>query len=123
MQPVTENAAKDAVFPPEFFPKATAWVIGDGDAKNPALSPLYADLHGLPPLLIQCAGDQMLRDDSVLLAERARVAGVDVKLHVYPGLYHSFQMLTFVPEAGRALAECAEFGRAHFGSLISSRPA
>ena len=120
---VTENAAKDAIFPPEFFPRAASWVIGDGDAKQPALSPLYADLHALPHLLIQCAGDEMLRDDSVLFAARAKAAGVDVKLHVFPGLYHSFQMVTFVPEARRALAECAEFGRAHFGSRISSSPA
>jgi monoterpene epsilon-lactone hydrolase len=119
---VTENAAKDSIFPPEFFPKAIRWVIADGDAKDPALSPLYADLHGLPPLLIQCAGNEMLRDDSVLFAGRAKAAGVEVKLHVYPGLYHSFQLMTFVPEAKRALAECAEFGRAHFGGSLRSQP-
>jgi epsilon-lactone hydrolase len=61
---MNENAAKDAIFPPEFFARCTSWVIGDGDAKDPALSPLHANLHGLPPLLIQCAGDEMLRDDS-----------------------------------------------------------
>ena len=116
---VTKNAAKDAIFPPEFFARATSWVIGDGDAKNPALSPVFADLHGLPPLLIQCAGDEMLRDDSVLFAEKARVAGVEVTLHVYPGLYHSFQMISFVPEAARALSECAAFGGSHLGGRSS----
>lgn len=118
---VAENAAKDAIFPPEFFPKCRFWVIGDGDARDPTLSPLYADLRGLPPLLVQCAGDEMLRDDSVIFAEKAEAAGVDVKLHVYPGLYHSFQMISFVPEAARALTECAEFGRAHLG--LSPQPA
>jgi acetyl esterase/lipase len=58
----------------------------------------------------------------VLFAAKAKAAGVDVKLHVYPGLFHSFQLFTLVPEAGKAIAECGEFGRAHLGSRLSPAP-
>ena len=59
--------------------------------RNPFISPLYADLHDLPPLLIQAGGIEVLLDESVLLAEKAKVAGVEVTLEVYEGMTHTFQ--------------------------------
>jgi acetyl esterase/lipase len=64
---------------------------GKESLKNPYLSPVYADLHDLPPLLIQAGGIEVLLDDSILLAERAKEAGVDVALEVYEGMTHVFQ--------------------------------
>ncbi|MHA1987565.1 MAG: alpha/beta hydrolase [Promethearchaeota archaeon] len=58
---------------------------------NPLISPVFADLEGLPPLLIQVGGIEALLDDSVSLAESARTAGVDVKLEVYENMTHVFQ--------------------------------
>jgi acetyl esterase/lipase len=59
--------------------------------KNPFISPVYADLHDLPPLLIQAGGIEVLLDESILLADRAKEAGVDVTLEVYEGMTHVFQ--------------------------------
>ncbi|MGP0175251.1 alpha/beta hydrolase [Pseudomonas sp. NCHU5208] len=60
-------------------------------AFDPRLSPLYADLAGLPPLLLQVGEDELLRNDSLRLAERVRAAGGEVRLERYPQLWHVFQ--------------------------------
>jgi acetyl esterase/lipase len=59
--------------------------------KNPLISPVFADLNGLPPLLIQVGGIEALLDDSISLAEQAKKAGVEVKLEVYQNMTHVFQ--------------------------------
>ena len=59
--------------------------------RNPLISPIFADLEGLPPLLIQAGGIEALLDDSISLAEQAKKAGVDVKLEVYENMTHVFQ--------------------------------
>ncbi|MFX1502865.1 MAG: alpha/beta hydrolase [Promethearchaeota archaeon] len=58
---------------------------------NPLISPVFADLKGLPPLLIQAGGIEALVDDSKKLAERAKIDGVEVKLEVYRNMTHVFQ--------------------------------
>ena len=63
----------------------------DADLRKPSLSPVYADLAGLPPLLLQVGEDELLRNDSLRLAERAQAAGVAVRLERYPGCWHVFQ--------------------------------
>ncbi|MFX1575439.1 MAG: alpha/beta hydrolase [Promethearchaeota archaeon] len=63
---------------------------------NPLISPVFADLKGLPPLLIQAGSIEALVDDSITLAERAKTAGVEVKLEVYENMTHVFQ--NFVEE-------------------------
>src|SRR5258706_16002847 len=65
----------------------------DGDPCNPLASPLYADLTGLPPLLIQVGDRETVLDDSTMFADKARAAGVDVELQVWDGMVHVFQML------------------------------
>ncbi|WP_448702663.1 alpha/beta hydrolase [Mucilaginibacter sp. AW1-3] len=69
----------------------------NGNPKDPFANPLYADLTGLPPVYMHVGGDEILLDDSLRLAERARKAGVDVSIDIFPGMQHSFQMA-----AGRA---------------------
>lgn len=84
--------------------------VGDGDRRQPLASPLFADLRGLPPLLIQVTDTEILFDDSVRLAAAARQAGVDVKLEVWKGLWHVWQVMPIVlPEADHALAAAADF--------------
>ncbi len=84
--------------------------FGDADPRNPLISPLYADLAHLPPLLIHVGEDEVLRDDSTRLAERARAAGVPVVLRIWPVVPHVWQLLqTTVPEARESLAEAAGF--------------
>ena len=79
-----------------------------GNPKDPLASPLYAELKGLPPVYIQVGGDETLLDDSQRLAERARKAGVDVTVDVYPDMQHVFQFLAGVaPEADDAIRKLA----------------
>lgn len=77
---------------------------------HPYISPLYADLHGFPPLVIHVGSDELLRDDSTRLAARAREAGVDVTLKVWDGLFHSFTFMAGmgIPEADQSLRDIAD---------------
>ncbi|WP_065754289.1 alpha/beta hydrolase [Bradyrhizobium paxllaeri] len=88
--------------------------LGEGDPYDPLVSPLYADLGGLPPLLIQVGDRETVLDDSVMLADMARAAGVDVDLQVWDGMIHVFQMFgTELPEAHQAIASIAQFLNRH----------
>jgi monoterpene epsilon-lactone hydrolase len=88
--------------------------VGDHDPKLPWISPLYGDLHGLPPLLIYVGGDEILRDDSVSFAEKAQKAGVNVTLRVGEGLFHCFPVCApLFPEATQAMDEICTFIKRH----------
>ncbi|MCC3159557.1 alpha/beta hydrolase [Hymenobacter sp. 15J16-1T3B] len=77
---------------------------------NPLLSPLYADLRGLPPLLLQVSDGELLYADTLALAARARAAGVPVTVQVFDGLVHWWHLFwRTVPEAKLALSRAAEF--------------
>lgn len=93
---------------------AKNYLGGQGDPSDPLVSPLYADLTDLPPLLIQVGDRETVLDDSVMLADKARAAGVEVDLQVWDGMIHVFQMFgADLPEARRAIAEIALFLRRH----------
>jgi len=83
-----------------------------GDLRAPLASPLYADLEGLPPLLLQAGGIDRVRDDSVRLAERAREAGVGVTLDIVEDMIHGWHGLP-VPEASAALSRVADYFAKH----------
>lgn len=88
--------------------------IGDEDPKNPYISPLYADLRGLPPLLIQVGTAEVLLDDSTRFAEKAKSAGVDVALDVWEDMVHVFQAFALWAEEGQqALEKIGEFIQKH----------
>jgi len=87
-----------------------AQYLGDGDARNPYISPLYGDPHGLPPTLLQVGGDEILKDDSVRMAERMRDAGCDVTLEIWPRMVHVWHAFAPVmPEARRAIDRAGDF--------------
>lgn len=80
--------------------------IGARDPRDPSVSPLYADLAGLPPMLIHVGDHEILLDDSLRLADRAKAANVDVTLRVFDEMFHVFHIFsTKLPEAREALAE------------------
>lgn len=90
--------------------------LGDSDPRQPLVSPYYADLTGLPALLIQVGGDENLLDDVQRFAPRARAAGVDVTLQVWPGMWHVWQILVpLLAESRQALGAIASFCRQHTG--------
>jgi monoterpene epsilon-lactone hydrolase len=79
---------------------------------DPVISPLTADLTGLPPLLIQSATGDYQRPDAQLLSDRARSHGVDAKLELYPVDTHVFHVFwSFLPEAASALEAAGAFVR------------
>jgi acetyl esterase/lipase len=84
------------------------------DREQPLLSPVFADLTGLPPLLVQVGANEVLLDDSVRLAGRAGADGVEVTLEIGPGLPHVFQHhYGRLDEADAALERAARFLTAH----------
>lgn len=94
----------------------------DGDPHDPLASPLFADLAGLPPLMIQVGDRETVRDDSIQLGEKARAAGVDVELQSWEGMIHVFQMFPELAEAHRAIAALSGFLRKHLRIQTGSKP-
>ncbi len=104
------NGERDAMFHgPSLSNLGNAYLGTDGDATNPLVSPLFGDLHGLPPLLIHVAAEEALRDDGLRFAEKARAAGVQVETSVWPVVPHAWQLLAKVPEARRSIARASAF--------------
>jgi acetyl esterase/lipase len=83
-----------------------SYYVGDNDPRHPWISPLFGDLHGLPPVLIVSGDHEILFDDARGFAEKAQQAGVDVTLRVWEGMVHCFPLLAPVfPEATQAWDE------------------
>jgi monoterpene epsilon-lactone hydrolase len=107
---VASQAAEDPMLSVAMLqPMAEAYLAGQ-DARLPLASPLYADLHNLPPLMIQVGEHEILRDDAVRLAERARAQGVDIRLTEADGLWHVWHVCApFLLEARDAIAALGRF--------------
>jgi len=113
---IASNFGKDALFTKEMIQGLARALLGDADPRDPFASPLYADLSGFAPIYIQVGGDEMIRDDSVRIAERAKKAGVDVRLDVFPGQQHTFQMAAGrAPLADEAIRRMADWVRPKLG--------
>ena len=109
---VQTNSRRCSLFRSSTPGTAARWYLGSGDPRNPLASPLYADLAGLPPLLIHVGADEVLLNDSTRLASRARAAGVDCRLKIWPVVPHAWQLAQrIMPEARESVAEAAEFLR------------
>jgi acetyl esterase/lipase len=97
-----ERAALDPVVTLESLHRMSALYAGETDRRHPLLSPLHADLSGLPPLFIHVATDEILYEDGLRLAEAARAAGVDVTLRVGERMIHVWPLFHEILRAGRA---------------------
>ena len=94
---------------------------GQEDLKNPFLSPIYGDFHNLPPMLIQVGSEEILLDDSIVLAKKARSANVDVNFKIWNGMWHEWHMFgNFIPESRQALEEIGSFTRNIFEEKIAT---
>jgi monoterpene epsilon-lactone hydrolase len=111
------NRDSDPFFKPEVVRGIIRNFLGEGtDLRDPRVNPLYADLSGLGPLYVQAGGAETLVDDARLLESHARKAGLDVRLDVYPGMLHTFQMAAGrAPEADDAIRELAGWVRPRLG--------
>jgi phosphinothricin tripeptide acetyl hydrolase len=99
---------------PMLRPDALRWMGGlylnGQDPKSPLASPVYADLKGLPPLLIQVGTEEALYDDAITLSRVARDAGVDATLEVWEGMMHVWHLMAkLVPEGRQAIQVIGAF--------------
>jgi monoterpene epsilon-lactone hydrolase len=106
---IRSKAQVDPILDPESSERYARYYAGELELTSPLISPLYADLKGLPPLLIQVGTDEILLDDATRCAENAREAGVDVTLEIWDEMFHVFQMARLLPETKKAVAHIAEF--------------
>jgi acetyl esterase/lipase len=92
--------------------RAGHWYLAGADPAQPFASPVYADLHGLPPLLIQVGDHERLLSDSTRLAEHARAAAAEATLEIWDELWHVFQSWAGVlPEGQQAIERIGAFIR------------
>lgn len=90
--------------------------LGGADPRTPLAAPIYADLRGLPPLLIQVGTAEVLLDDSTRLAQRAKSAGVDVMLETWEDMIHVWHSFAAIlPEGQQAIDRIGEFIPKHTG--------
>lgn len=116
------NAETCAMFRPEDVGEFAALYLNGVSPRKPEASPIFGDLSGLPPLLIQISNTELLFDEATRLHEKAKKSGVDSTLSAYPGLPHVWQIFPgLIPEAGAALREIAAFVRAKASSAVARK--
>jgi monoterpene epsilon-lactone hydrolase len=107
---ISENSAADPMFFGSWVAEVMQHYLAETLATNPLVSPVYADLTGLPPLLIQVGDSEVLLDDSRRVHDNALRAGVAATLQVWSGVPHGWQMFaSILPEARSALRDAAAF--------------
>lgn len=109
---VMENAERDAVFTEDTIRRGGSRYAGALALNDPRVSPLYGSFNGLPPMIIFVSADELLRDDAVRAADKAKLAGVEVELRIEPGLVHAWPLFRpLMPESARTIREAAAFIR------------
>ena len=121
LSPVTDLTPRDNLRQgfkdPLLSPKAVKFYnqsyVGNNDAHNPLISPVFGSLRGLPPLLVHAGEDEALRDDALRITRLAESVGVDVRLEIYPRMWHVWQLHLTLPQAIQSLDDIAHFLKAH----------
>ncbi len=108
---VTTRAQADPGIEPGVLIEIAQTYYGNADPKDPLVSPVFADLTGLPPLLIQVGDAEVLLSDAVRLADNAHSAGVKALYQVWDEAFHVFQATPGLPEAEEALLKVGTFYR------------
>lgn len=110
---LAENHAYDYLDLP-VMQRVIPLILNGAAPQDPLVSPIYADLHGLPPLLIQVGTAEMLYDDAAALAHRASQAGVPVQFEPWANMVHVWHFVfAFEPTARDAVASIGRFVRSH----------
>jgi len=110
------HARRDPWFRPEDLPTIRSYYCGESDIRNPLVSPVYANLAGLPPLYIQVGEDEILLSDSTRLAERVQLAGGSADIEIWTDMWHVFQaFMNQMPESRRAIQKLGTFIRRSLG--------
>ena len=108
---IRDNQKHDALLSVEALQAGIQHYLSDGiQADDPRVSPLFDDLNGLPPTLVQVGSKEILLDDANRFREKAEQAGVKIHFKLYTGMWHNFQMFNaWFPEAKQSLKDLAEF--------------
>jgi epsilon-lactone hydrolase len=107
---IVGNDAADPMFVGSWIGRHAQYYLGNTPATNPLASPVYADLTGLPPLLIQVSDCEVLLDDSRRVEDNARRVGVNAKLRIWHEVSHGWQMFApILPEGRAALQEASGY--------------
>jgi len=117
--------AKRCTLPEGSGPALAKIYSGAFDPGLPYISPLYANLNGLPPIFIYAGGDETLRDDSIRFAQKTKEAGGEITLRVGEGLFHCYPACApFFPEAKQAMDEICAFIKSHLAGneTVSAAP-
>ena len=111
---IITKAAVDPALTPDGLSRRAADYVADGDPEDGLISPIFSDLRGLPPLLIQAGSHEILLDDAIRLATRAAAADVPVTLQITPLVPHVFQgFAAMLDEGDAALTRAGEFLASH----------
>jgi monoterpene epsilon-lactone hydrolase len=115
---IRANAGADLLLRFERAASFARHYLAGADPRHPYASPLYGDPAGLPPILIQVGGDEMLRDDSVRMANKLRAAGSPVEIEIWSRMPHVWQLFARVlPEGRRAIAGIGAFVQREMGRV------
>lgn len=118
---IETKAGEDPLASKELLLLMAERYLGGADPKMPLASPIYADLTGLAPILIQVGSAEILLDDSTRLAAAAGAAGVSVRLEIWPEMIHTWPVFYPVLSAGRkAIAKAIEFINVSTGEKASA---
>ena len=110
------NIDNDTLVKPDVLKGMASTFLGDASPTDPLANLLEAEISGLPPIYIQVGGFETLLDDSTRFADKARDAGVDVKLDIFPEMQHVFQFMAGrAPEADDAVQRMAEWVKPRIG--------
>ena len=115
-QSVPDNAACDPFLDRDYLNLMAGRYLNGADPRTPLASPLFAELHGLPPLLIQVGSTEVLLDDATRVAEKAQAAGCEVTLETWPGMVHVWHLFaSMLPEGEQAIARIGAWVRRRLG--------
>ena len=113
------SRAKVCVSPEGMFEVCSKYYAGDNDPRHPWISPLFGDLHGLPPIHIAVGDHERMLDDSTAFVTKAKAAGVEITLRIGEGQVHCYPLMApMFPEATEAMNEICAFIKAHIGKQV-----
>lgn len=118
---MTTRSGRDPMVQREGLLNFAGMYLNGADPRSPLAAPLYADLKGIPPLLIQVGTAETLYDDSIRLVERARESGVDAVMEPWDEMVHIWLMFApFLPEGQQAVERIGEYMRERTGATVAS---
>jgi monoterpene epsilon-lactone hydrolase len=116
------NKWRDPMLPTNRELKVFGLYTGNTPLNDPLLSPIYGSFHGLPPMFAQVGSTEVLLDDTLRIARKARLQGVDFELEIWEGLAHDWHLFSWIPESRQALSRVAAFFQTRL-DLLAERSA